>query len=968
MSPYTDGTLNYQWYRNRNPIAGVTQPGYTVPSASNANVGGFSCAITDPALPALTLYTRTIRIALETAPTAPQNLVGVPDNQRVKLTWRKNSEADMAKYFVYAGQSLNPTTLVDSTATGNDTTLTVYGLVNGTRYYFRITAMDTLRQVSGFSNEVSIVAGDATPPAPPSGLQAYAGNFNVDLFWDSNIDPDFNYYVLYRSTSPIAIPSPADSIAAPTSPFVDLTVNNDLTYFYRLVAVDSAGNHSAASIEVSSTPSTSNPIWLRQNVPLNGGEACYNVFFANERQGWVGTSNANIYHTSNGGATWVKQSTGLDDQGFQVRDFFFLDSLNGWAPISNAGFVARTTDGGANWQLVSNGVPVTTLREIYFTDALNGCLGGGGSNFRRTTDGGLSWDAISNPPENIFRGMNFIDNLTGFGALYNTPKIYKTTDGGENWTILQDWTAQGNYFFRNMQMVNSNVGYVCGRKTTLDTGLVLKTTNGGSTWFSIGDNIFSSPIGDVWGLDFVDENNGWIATRTGYIFHTTDGGSTWTYQSSREAGSFLNSVEAVGPDGPAWVGIINPTGGVTKYGSASGQQGNQPPTVSLANPFDGQQLWGGRPFTIYWNATDDQGIVKVDLEYQVGGLFVKFATLSSNTGSYSWEVPEDLSLPSTSVRVTVYDLFGVASSDMHQNIQIVPNGSFVHNTGVTAMTVYNDGNLGSRQLSNTKPSLEFPLGNSRYNLYSGQPYIGFIAGLSDTLGPSYMYNSYFDPSQAIQVSDLGSYKKSTVTFSDNISLGVQVLQKTYAKEGDKFFIVEYTVTNNRGSNMDNLFVGQFLDLDVQPSGTSNQPAYDPINRLGYLFDPVALSVFAGVRMMDFDPSTFRRYPNTNVPSTTSANYLSFSSGIDNPVGDPVQDYRMAMARGPFFLSNGQSETVAFAICVAEGQDSLIAVSQRAQGFYDQIRSAPVAPSGLNASSVSSTQIDVNWGSTFNAAS
>jgi hypothetical protein len=72
---------------------------------------------------------------------------------KVTLAWDPNTETDLAGYKVYVGTaSRTYTTTLD---VGNVTTCTVNGLVPGQVYYFAVTAYDTSRNESTFSNEVS---------------------------------------------------------------------------------------------------------------------------------------------------------------------------------------------------------------------------------------------------------------------------------------------------------------------------------------------------------------------------------------------------------------------------------------------------------------------------------------------------------------------------------------------------------------------------------------------------------------------------------------------------------------------------------------------------------------------------------------------------------------------------------------------------------------------------------------------
>lgn len=119
-------------------------------------------------------------------------------------------------------------------------------------------SIDSLGASSKFPKSISVTAGDAdtTPPAPPTGLSATAGDASVALNWADNADSDLAAgYRVYRSGTagpPYTKISGANLIL--TSQYDDLSVNNGTTYYYVVTAVDAAGNESAASSEVAATP------------------------------------------------------------------------------------------------------------------------------------------------------------------------------------------------------------------------------------------------------------------------------------------------------------------------------------------------------------------------------------------------------------------------------------------------------------------------------------------------------------------------------------------------------------------------------------------------------------------------------------------------------------------------------------------------------------------------------------------
>jgi hypothetical protein len=71
---------------------------------------------------------------------------------RLTLAWDRNTEADLAGYKIYIGYA--PQKYSWTIDVGDRTTGTVDNLVEGTTYYFTLTAYNSKGLESGFSNEV----------------------------------------------------------------------------------------------------------------------------------------------------------------------------------------------------------------------------------------------------------------------------------------------------------------------------------------------------------------------------------------------------------------------------------------------------------------------------------------------------------------------------------------------------------------------------------------------------------------------------------------------------------------------------------------------------------------------------------------------------------------------------------------------------------------------------------------------
>ncbi len=198
------------------------------------------------------------------SPSAPQNLSATAGNAQVTLKWNKNTEADFLRYRIYSGTSPNPTTKVDSTTSGiTDTNHTITQLLNGSTYYFRITAVNNAGAESGFSNEVSSKPNaivDNTPPTFTVGPKVTGVPVIVNASGDVVSSPlpqvsasasdgesgISRMQVVYRNTSEQNwSKSPFDSSGTisfpiPTNKFV--YNNKPVGVNYRVGAWDKAGN------------------------------------------------------------------------------------------------------------------------------------------------------------------------------------------------------------------------------------------------------------------------------------------------------------------------------------------------------------------------------------------------------------------------------------------------------------------------------------------------------------------------------------------------------------------------------------------------------------------------------------------------------------------------------------------------------------------------------------------------------
>jgi photosystem II stability/assembly factor-like uncharacterized protein len=204
-----------------------------------------------------------------------------------------------------------------------------------------------------------------------------------------------------------------------------------------------------------------------------------NVGYLFSSSGWDGQ----LYKTTDGGKTWTDLAikTSLGSGTAAIPAMFFADENTGYliggdGTFEYKGKIARTTDGGQNWEVTYFGTN-SVIRDIHFPNRDTGYILGGmltNEMVYRTTDAGATWQAPSPHTADLsWDKIFFIDGRTGFALSSST--IYKTTDAGANWTPQDPGTSipMNDIFF-----TDKNNGFIVG-----DSGLVLKTENGGTSGF-----------------------------------------------------------------------------------------------------------------------------------------------------------------------------------------------------------------------------------------------------------------------------------------------------------------------------------------------------------------------------------------------------------------------------------------------------------------------------------------------------
>ena len=265
--------------------------------------------------------------------------------------------------------------------------------------------------------------------------------------------------------------------------FITLTVSAQWTVvsspvsdmrFVKVQFLDNSNGWIAAESKVLRTSDAGNT-WSQANTNINDTRGFYAI---STTTAWICGTFGKISKTTDGGTTWVAQTTGAPNLS-SIDAIFFHDQNNGWAAGTD-GLLLKTTNGGTNWQTVPTNV-TSGFESIKFYNSNIGWIGGG-SKFLRTTDGGTTWTQVNHFAE--VRDIHFLDANTGFvsDTWGQDNLVHKTTDGGATWQATTTITT-GPYYFHGVHFTDVNTGYVVGRTMFfLGNHGIYKTTDGGTTW------------------------------------------------------------------------------------------------------------------------------------------------------------------------------------------------------------------------------------------------------------------------------------------------------------------------------------------------------------------------------------------------------------------------------------------------------------------------------------------------------
>ncbi|MCK6614130.1 MAG: YCF48-related protein [Ignavibacteriaceae bacterium] len=257
------------------------------------------------------------------------------------------------------------------------------------------------------------------------------------------------------------------------------------------------------------------PVW--QNPLPTGADHNDLVMFSASNFLLAGNGGA-ITRTTNGGTGWIV--TNADTLERNITAVSFPSSLIGYA-CGSEGMILKTTDGGATWSEQASGV-TGSLWGINFVNNDTGYIAGASGTILKTMDGGATWVSINYGTVTHYL-ITFISPSTGFlgSTSATTGRLVKTTDAGTTWSDISSLLAGNSGAVRSITFKDALTGLV-----STASGLIYRTSDGGTTWtqvFTIG-----STTTIIYKTAFADGGFAFASTTTGRIIRSTDDGVTWS--------------------------------------------------------------------------------------------------------------------------------------------------------------------------------------------------------------------------------------------------------------------------------------------------------------------------------------------------------------------------------------------------------------------------------------------------------
>lgn len=280
----------------------------------------------------------------------------------------------------------------------------------------------------------------------------------------------------------------------------------------------------------------------------------YSFVMYNDSLGWIGSSNSNIFRTTNGGTTWLPQDTFITinnnwRSNTRLRFLAFKDSLNivgynfqgGMVSSDNGGKVVKENRSGLYLPNISQVIALpgkgyymawnmnyNNQDSIYYYSCLS------------FSENGSGWDTLVYRADssNIANGFPPYINFCFFhksriwyqvSSVKQPDSLYYSDDNGASWQKAQYEYLYGNLY--GMVFIDDTLGFMMDNNSSSTQFGLLRTIDAGMTWQKMSNTI---RFRQVW----ADPKNKNIlyaiaTTKESELYRSVDKGITWTQETIR---------------------------------------------------------------------------------------------------------------------------------------------------------------------------------------------------------------------------------------------------------------------------------------------------------------------------------------------------------------------------------------------------------------------------------------------------
>lgn len=234
-------------------------------------------------------------------------------------------------------------------------------------------------------------------------------------------------------------------------------------------------------------------------------------------------------------------------QGHNLESSWFFSPDSGIF-VGSGGTIMKTTDGGSSWSIKQIGNSYSEFSHLYdlsFTDQNHGYMLETWTNVYKTTDGGENWIRIYHEENGAdITGVAFRDVLNGF-IVGSGGLLLITTNGGTTWdrTILDPDEYYTEIFF-----TTPDSGFILS-----SSGSILNTSDGGENWIPQ----ISGVTCGLRGMYFPSSQLGYISGEFGILLKTMDGGANWNLIQPGDTLFSLYSLSGIGNDTLIMLGEVD---------------------------------------------------------------------------------------------------------------------------------------------------------------------------------------------------------------------------------------------------------------------------------------------------------------------------------------------------------------------------------------------------------------------------